>query len=586
MARQSGVGFFTPVRGSLAAIIGLSVLGAAASVVPFIAIVELARVLLPGLDGESVDTGRSWAIVWIAVGALVVAFAGAFASGMISHFADAELQLSLRRRIVAHLQRLPLGWFDARSSGAARKLVESDVTALHQLIAHAIHDVIMATVVPLLILVYLFATQWILAVAALVPLVVTLVLYIVMTGGGTEKFQEYDKATERLAGATVEYVHGIAVVKRFGQVGRSHKRYREEAKRYVEFSTDWTKDSLTPMAMVEIVTSPAVIIVYLLAIGVGIVQAGWAQPLDILPAVLLGSGVVAPMMALGATAQFLRNAMKAQGSLAAFLALPPIPYADRPVAPEGHEVEAADVCFSYDGEHQVLHDIAMSCRPGTVTALVGASGSGKSTLARLVPRFYDVTSGTVSIGGTDVRSVAAGELYRRVGFVFQDVQLLRTSLRDNIRLARPDADDDEVERVARIAQIHDRILRFEQGYDSVVGEDANLSGGEAQRVTIARALLADAPILVLDEATAFADPDSEAAIQKALSALAADRTVLVIAHRLHTIVGVDQILVLDGGRIVERGTHADLVAAGGRFATMWRDYQANHARTRPEEAKA
>ncbi|MFY1632859.1 ABC transporter ATP-binding protein [Solwaraspora sp. WMMB335] len=586
MSRRSGEGFFAPVRGSLAAIISLSVLGAVASIVPFVAIIELARVLLPGLAGEPVDAGRAWAIVWIAVGALVMAFGGAFASGMISHLADAELQLSLRQRIVAHLQRLPLGWFDARSSGTVRKLVESDVSAIHQLIAHAIHDVIVATVVPVLILVYLFTTQWVMALAALLPLILVMVLYVVMIGGGTEKFQQYDAATERLAGATVEYVHGIAVVKRFGQVGRSHRRFRDEAKRYVDFASDWTKDTLAQMAFVEILTSPAVVIVYLLAVGVGIVSAGWAAPVDILPALLLGSGVAAPMMSLGATAQFLRSAVKAQGSLAAFLSVPPIRYADRPVTPDGRALDVRAVSFGYDGEHDVLHDISASCRPGTVTALVGTSGSGKSTLARLVPRFYDVGSGEVSIGGADVRSIAADQLYRQVGFVFQDVALLRASLRDNIRLTRPEASDDEVERAARAAQIHDRILRFDRGYDSVVGEDAHLSGGEAQRVTIARALLADAPILVLDEATAFADPDSEAAIQKALSALAAERTVLVIAHRLHTIVGVDQILVLDAGRIVERGTHRELVAAGGRFARMWRDYQANHARSTPQGAKA
>jgi ATP-binding cassette subfamily B protein len=254
--------------------------------------------------------------------------------------------------------------------------------------------------------------------------------------------------------------------------------------------------------------------------------------------------------------------------------------------PQGHDVAFAGVGFGYDPDHRVLHDIAAALAPGTVTALVGASGSGKSTLAKLVPRFYDVDEGTVAIGGADVTRVSAADLYREVGFVFQDVQLLRASLRDNIRLTRPGATDAEVTNAAQAAQIHDRILRFGRGYDSVVGEDANLSGGEAQRVTIARALLADAPVLVLDEATAFADPDSEAAIQRALSTLAADRTVLVIAHRLHTITGADQILVLDGGRIVERGTHAELVAANGPFARMWADYQANHARSIPEGARA
>lgn len=310
--------------------------------------------------------------------------------------------------------------------------------------------------------------------------------------------------------------------------------------------------------------------------------AGAAAPIDVLPGLLLGLGLTSPLMRLGASAQFLRNATKAQQSLAEFFALPVVPRTAEPRSPQGHDVAYIDVGFAYDGEHRVLHDIAAACAPGTVTALVGASGSGKSTLAKLVPRFYDAQQGAVAIGDADVRDIDAAELCRSVGFVFQDVQLLRASLRDNIRLARPDATDRDVEAAARAAQIHDRILRFPRGYDSVVGEDANLSGGEAQRVTIARALLADTPVLVLDEATAFADPDSEAAIQKALSTLAADRTVLVIAHRLHTITGADQILVLAGGRIVERGTHPELVAAGGRYARMWADYRANHARSLPE----
>jgi ATP-binding cassette, subfamily B, bacterial IrtA/YbtP len=578
--------FFAPVRGSLAAIIGLGLLGAAAGVVPFVAIVELARALLPALDGLPVDAGRVRLVVVVAVVALLVGLGAAFASGMVGHLADAELQLSLRRRVVRHVQRLPLGWFDTRSSGTVRKLVENDVTALHQLVAHTIQDVVTAVAVPVLSLAYLATVQWQLAVAAVVPLLAAVGLYALMMRGGAEQFAGYDAATERLSGATVEFVHGIAVVKRFGQVGRSHRRYREQTREYVDHVGRWTRDTAPLQSVTEVVTSPVVVLVWLLAVGTWLVSTGAAEPIDVLPGVLLGLGLTGPLLKLGASAQFLRNATRAQASLAEFFALPTVTHVDPPQRPDGHEVALDAVSFSYDGRRDVLHEVTLRCAPGTVTALVGASGSGKSTLAALVPRFYDPRSGQVRIGGADVRALADDRLYREVGFVLQDVQMLRASLRDNIRLTRPDASDAEIEAAARAAQIHERIERFDRGYDAVVGEDAQLSGGEAQRVTIARALLADAPVLVLDEATAFADPDSEAAIQRALSALTAERTVLVVAHRLHTITGVDQILLLDAGEVVEQGSHAELVAAGGRYARMWAAYRADHARTLPEGAPA
>lgn len=581
-ARTENESFFAPVKGSLASIVALSIIGAVGSVIPFIAIVELARTLLPAFTGAPIDAGRIWTIVIVAVVALFVSFGSAFASGAVSHFADATLQHSLRRRIVQHLRRLPLGWFDQRNSGIVRKLVENDVVALHQLVGHTIQDVIVAVTVPVLSLGYLFATGWQMAVATLVPLILTLLLLPFMMRGGTEKYQQYEEATVTLAGATVEFVHGIAVVKRFGQVGRSHRRYRDATTKYVRFVDDWTRETAGWFTAIETVTSPVVVMAWLLAAGAWLVSRGTIEPIDVLPALLLGLGLTTPLLKMGSSGQLLRNATKAQRSLSAFFATPPVAQPTTPRTPAGSNVAFDAATFSYDGEHRVLHDIAAACAPGTVTALVGASGSGKSTLAKLVPRFYDLDEGSVAIGGADVRDLTSHDLYRQVGFVFQDVQLLRASLRDNIRLTRPASTDDEVEAAARAAQIHDRILRFPRGYESVVGEDANLSGGEAQRVTIARALLADSPILVLDEATAFADPDSEASIQRALSTLAAERTVLVIAHRLHTITGADQILVLDGGRIVERGSHHELVATNGRFARMWADYQANHARTLPE----
>lgn len=375
-APRTGREFFAPVRGSLATIIALSVLGAVSSVVPFIAIVELARALLPALAGEAVDAARVWLIVIVAAIALFVTFGAAFTSGMVAHLADAELQLSLRQRIIRHLQRLPLGWFDARTSGTVRKMVENDVNSLHQLVAHAIQDLTVAIAVPVLSIGYLLAVQWQLALAAVLPLVVTVVLYAVAMRGGAERFQEYDAATERLSGATVEFVHGIAVVKRFGQTGRSHRRYRDETGQYVRFIGRWTRETSVLTSVIEIVTSPVVVLVYLLAVGLALVNAGLAQPIDLLPGVLLGLGLSEPLMKLGTSAQFLRNAMKAQESLAGFFAVPPVAEPATPVRPDGHDIVTDEVTFSYDGAHRVLQDIAATCRPGTVTALVGSSGSG------------------------------------------------------------------------------------------------------------------------------------------------------------------------------------------------------------------
>jgi ATP-binding cassette subfamily B protein len=324
----------------------------------------------------------------------------------------------------------------------------------------------------------------------------------------------------------------------------------------------------------QVALSPPFVLLVVLAGGAVRITGGDLAPADLLPFLLLGLGLTAPVAALGHGFDDLQNARRAVGRIGEVLAVPPLPEPARPVAPRGHRVELRGVRFGYDPDREVLQGIDLVLEPGTLTAVVGPSGSGKSTLVQLLPRFFDPSAGSVSVGGADLRSVAAGDLYRLVSFVFQDVRLLRASVTDNIALAVPGAAAADVERAAAAAGIHDRILELPRGYDTVLGDEAGLSGGEAQRIALARALLADTPVLVLDEATAFADPRTEQAVRDALAARGGDRTTLVIAHRPTTITGADVVVLLEDGVITERGAPADLLARDGRFAAFRRSQPA------------
>ncbi|RZQ62961.1 ABC transporter ATP-binding protein [Amycolatopsis suaedae] len=557
-----------PVAGRVRLACVLSGLGALAGLAPFAGLVELADTLL----ATPVDSGRVLLVSVLIVAGLVLRAAFTSVALTITHVADVRLQADLRRGMVAHLGRVPLGWFTRNSSGRLRKTAMGDVDALHQLVAHQAVETTAAVVTPLGALAYLLVLDWRLALLAVATIPLFAAAYAWMERGSNEVLRKMDESNARLGGAVVEFISGIAVVKAFGRARRAHAAYRGAAAEYTDFFAAWVRPMNRIEALAGLLVSAPVVGLVTVGGGAWFVGQGWVSPGEALAGVLLGCVIPVAIEPLGFSALNKRTAAAAAVRIQELLDVPALPVPESPRRPSGGRVEYDGVRFAYAG-HEVLHGVSFTCEPGTVTALVGPSGSGKSTLATLLLRFHDVTSGAIRVGGADVRDVAPERLYRHVGFVLQDVQLVAGSIRDNVALGRPEATDAEVVRACRAARIHDRIAALPRGYDSVVGQDARLSGGEAQRVSIARALLADTPVLVLDEATAFADPESEAAIQEALSRLVAGRTVLVIAHRLSTITGADRIVVLDGGRVVETGTHGELLGAPGPYARMWNAHE-------------
>lgn len=552
----------SPARRPLAVAAALQVVGALAALAPYLAVVGIARELLADAPA---DRGAVWSWVVVAGLGFLIRTGCAAAAYTISHRADADVAAGLRRAMADRLGRVPLGWFTARSSGRVKRALTDDVTAIHHLVAHAINDLVAAVVTPVVALVYLFVLDWQLALVCLVPLIAWFVLTAVMSRDEAARMARWNAELEKVDAAVIEYVDGIAVVKAFGQADRAQDRYRRAGDDLARFLGEWIGPMHRLEAVASVLISPPVLLVVALGAGVWL----GTEPAELIAFTMLVVGLGAPVLAIGFGALAMQVARAAADRIAGVLATPELPHARVPVVPNGTRVDFEGVRFSYDGRGYALDGIDLTLAPGSVTALVGASGSGKSTLARLLPRFWDVDAGSVRIGGVDVRDLAEHELYRHIGFVFQETSLLRTSIRDNIALARPAADAATIEAAARAAAIHERILTLPRGYDSEVGVDAQLSGGEAQRIAIARAIVADAPILVLDEATAFADPESEAAVQDALSRLIAGRTLLVIAHRLHTIRGADRIVVLSRGRVVETGHHDELLAAAGEYARMW-----------------
>ncbi|MGA6161972.1 ABC transporter ATP-binding protein [Amycolatopsis magusensis] len=564
-------GLLRPFRRDFAAVAGFQVIGAVAGLAPLLAVVELGRVLLsPG----PVESGPvSAAVVFGAVG-LFVRLVFTAASAGIGHLLDGRVQLALRRRLAERLGRVPIGWFSRRRTGELAKVVGEDVGAVHPFIAHAPGELVAAFVVPLVSLVYLFAVDWRLTLITLIPVVLAVALVpLMMTPSRLREQAEFDEGMGRISDSVVEFVQGISEVKAFGGGERAHRKFRTAVDGFVATFTRWVHGMAGPAAGMQLALSPPFVLLVVLAGGAVLITSGGLAPADLLPFLVLGLGLTAPVAALGHGFDELQAARRAVGRIRDVLEVESLPEPENPGVPRGHRVELRDVRFGYEAGHEVLRGIDLVLEPGTTTAITGPSGSGKSTLVQLLPRFFDPDHGSVSLGGVDLRDLPGEQLYRLVSFVFQDVRLLRAPVAENIALAVPEAGPDDVVRAARLANIHERILELPRGYDTVLGEEAELSGGEAQRIALARALLAGTPVLVLDEATAFADPRTELAVRRALSTSDGQRTVLVIAHRLETVAGADTVVLLENGSIAERGSPAELLARGGRFAAFWRSHQ-------------
>jgi ATP-binding cassette subfamily B protein len=568
---RSAAGLLRPHAGSFAAVVVFQVIGAVAGLAPLLAVAELGRTFLaPG----PVDRGHVWFVVAAGAAGLLVRLLFTGASSAIGHLLDDRVQLSFRRRLAARLGLVPIGWFSRRRTGELAKVVGDDVSAVHPFIAHAPGELVSAFVVPLVSLAYLFTVDWRLTLITLIPVALAVALVpLMMTPARLREQKEFDAGMERISNSVVEFVQGIAVVKAFGGGERAHRRFTVAVDDFVGSFYRMVRGLSAVAAAMQTVLSPPFVLLVVLIGGTALITDGGMAAADLLPFLLLGLGLTAPVQALGHGFDDMQAARRAVGRIRDVLAVRPLPEPAHPAAPRGHQVELRGVRFGYETGREVLRGIDLVLEPGTFTAVVGPSGSGKSTLVQLLPRFFDPTGGSVTLGGADLREIAGRELYRTVSFVFQDVRLLRASVADNIALSVPRAGLDDVVRAARAANVHDRILELPRGYDTVLGEDVRLSGGEAQRISLARALLADTPVLVLDEATAFADPQTERAVRRALATLKDDRTILVIAHRLETIADADTVVVLEDGVIAERGAPAELLARDGKFAAQWRTTQ-------------
>jgi len=529
------------------------------AVAPYLALVRLGDILLDAYNaGAAPDPQRVRTVVMMLISAYSTRLLLYMVALIITHMADLSLRDQMRRDIVQRISRAPLAWFTASTSGRIRKAVQDDTTTVHTVIAHGPVEQLNAIVTPLALVACAFWIDWRLALLALSTLLLYVLTYSFSMRGMNEKTVEMDRKLAAVSSTMVEFVSGIGVVKAFGRVGRAHAAYLNAADDFSAFYRAWAMPLVTMTCLSFTWVSVPVLLLVNLGGGALLISAGLVTLPEVLATTLIALVLPGALLTVASISWSYQMAGAAALRLCEVIDTPVLPTAEESRRPERARVEIDRVSFSY-GDTLAVDEASLTLEPGTVTALLGPSGSGKSTLATLIARFADPDSGAVRVGGVDLRDMDEETLYSTVSFVLQDAQLLGATVRENIALGRPDADLEQVRDAARVAHVDEEIMALPDGYDTVLGRDTALSGGQEQRIAIARAVLLDTPVLLLDEATAMADPESEAEIQEALSALVAGRTVLVIAHRPAAVRGAHRIAVMERGRVVAAGSHEELL---------------------------
>lgn len=554
----------------------LAVISALIALLPFVYIWKIIKEVLDVAPNFSSATGLVHNGIMAMIFA-IVSFLVYISALMCSHLAAFRVAMNMRVAVTEHIAKLPLGFADSFGSGKLRKIINDSTGATETYLAHQLPDKYAALATPAGLLVLLFAFDWRLGLLSLVPVILAFLIMSAMTGKHmAEKMKQYNNALENMSNEAVEYVRGIPVVKTFGQSVFSFKKFKSTIDEYQKWVVAYTKDMRVPMMFYTAAING--VFAFLIAGALWFTADGVTNGfllnlifyIVITPVISL---TLTKMMYMSENNMIVKDALE---RIDGVLSVSPMSESETPEYPADSSVELNDVHFSYDGKNEVIRGVSMNIGAGQTVALVGPSGGGKSTLAGLMARFFDVKSGSIKVGGADIREIPKEELMNAVSFVFQDSKLIKATIAENVKLGKPDATDEEVAAALHTAQCDDIIQKLPDGADTVIGtKGVFLSGGERQRIAIARAVLKNAPVIILDEATAFADPDNEAKVQKAFSELSKGKTVIMIAHRLSTVANADCIYVIKDGLIAESGRRDELLEKNGVFAEMWKEYAAS-----------